>query len=38
LSGTTIRRKLVALSSFFDHLCDANAVTHNPVKRPKVES
>jgi site-specific recombinase XerD len=38
LSGTTIRRKL---SSLFEHLCDANAVTHNPVKgvkRPKVES
>jgi site-specific recombinase XerD len=41
LSGTTIRRKLAALSSLFEHLCDANAVTHNPVKgvkRPKVES
>jgi site-specific recombinase XerD len=40
LSGT-IRRKLAALSSLFEHLCDANAVTHNPVKgvkRPKVES
>jgi integrase/recombinase XerD len=32
LSGTTIRRKLAALSSLFEHLCDANAVTHNPVK------
>jgi integrase len=41
LSGTTIRRKLAALSSLFEHLCDVNAVTHNPVKgvkRPKVES
>jgi len=41
LSGSTIRRKLAALSSLFEHLCDANAVTHNPVKgvkRPKVES
>jgi len=41
LSGATIRRKLAALSSLFEHLCDANAVTHNPVKgvkRPKVES
>ena len=41
LSDTTIRRKLAALSSLFEHLCDANAVTHNPVKgvkRPKVES
>jgi site-specific recombinase XerD len=37
----TIRRKLAALSSLFEHFCDANAVTHNPVKgvkRPKVES
>jgi hypothetical protein len=41
LSGTTIRHKVAALSSLFEHLCDANAVTHNPVKgvkRPKVES
>jgi site-specific recombinase XerD len=40
LGGATIRRKLAALSSLFEHLCDANAVTHNPVKgvkRPKVE-
>lgn len=38
LSGATIRRKLAALSSLFEHLCDANTVTHNPVKgvkRPK---
>ena len=37
----TIRRKLAALSSLFEYLCEANAVTHNPVKgvkRPKVES
>ncbi len=37
----TIRRKLAALSSLFEHLCNANAVTHNPVKgvkRPKAES
>jgi site-specific recombinase XerD len=37
LSGGTIRRKLSALSSLFDHLCNENAVTHNPVtgvKRP----
>lgn len=36
----TIRRKLAALSSLFEHLCEANAVTHNPVKgvkRPKAE-
>lgn len=41
LSGASIRRKLAALSSLFEYLCDANAVTHNPVKgvkRPKVES
>ncbi|MEO7966255.1 MAG: tyrosine-type recombinase/integrase [Gemmatimonadaceae bacterium] len=36
----TIRRKLAALSSLFEHLCESNAVTHNPVKgckRPKAE-
>jgi len=41
LSGSTIRRKLAALSSLFEYLCEQNAVTHNPVKgvkRPKVES
>lgn len=41
LAGTTIRRKLAALASLFDYLCEANAVTHNPVKgvkRPKVEN
>lgn len=41
LSGATIRRKLAALSSLFDYLCEANAVTSNPVngvKRPKVAS
>ena len=41
LSGATLRGKLAALSSLFEHLCDANAVTHNPVKgvkRPKVET
>jgi site-specific recombinase XerD len=38
LAPSTIRRKLSALSDLFDHLCDANAITHNPVKgvaRPK---
>jgi Phage integrase, N-terminal SAM-like domain len=35
LSGPTIRRKLAALCSLFEHLCDANAVTHNPVKGVK---
>ena len=41
LAGSTIRRKLAALSSLFEYLSDANAVTHNPVRgvrRPKVES
>jgi integrase/recombinase XerD len=41
LSGATLRRKLTALSSLFEYLCDHNAVTHNPVKgvkRPKVKS
>jgi site-specific recombinase XerD len=41
LGGATIRRKLAALSSLFEYLCDKNAVAHNPVKgvkRPKVES
>ncbi len=37
LSPSTIRRKLSAISSLFDYLCEKNAVTHNPVngvKRP----
>jgi len=37
LSASTIRRKLSALSSLFDHLCESNSVSHNPVdgvKRP----
>ena len=41
LSGATIRRKLAALSSLFEHLCEQNAVTHNPVKgvkRPRADS
>jgi len=41
LSGATIRRKLAALSSLFEYLCERNAVPTNPVKgvkRPKVES
>ncbi len=41
LSGATIRRKLAALSSLFEYLCEKNAVQTNPVKgvkRPKVES
>ncbi len=41
LSGPTIRRKLSALSSLFDYLCERNAVTGNPVdgvKRPPANS
>jgi integrase/recombinase XerD len=41
MNGTTVRHRLSALSSLFDYLCDANAVTHNPVKgvkRPKTDS
>lgn len=41
LSGMTVRHRLAALSSLFEHLCDRNAVTHNPVKgvkRPSVET
>jgi integrase/recombinase XerD len=37
LAPTTIRRKLSALSSLFDYLCERNAVVGNPVngvKRP----
>ncbi len=30
-----MRRKLSALSSLFEYLCDHNAVTHNPVKGVK---
>ena len=40
-SGMTIRHRLAALSSLFEHLCDCNAITHNPVKgvkRPAVET
>lgn len=38
LAPSTIRRKLAALSSLFDYLCERDAVAHNPadgVKRPK---
>jgi integrase/recombinase XerD len=41
LAGATIRRKLAALSSLFESLCEANAIQGNPVdgvKRPKNES
>jgi integrase/recombinase XerD len=36
-ADATIRRKLSALSSLFEFLCDSNAISHNPVdgvKRP----
>ena len=32
LAASTARRKLSALSSLFEHLCNQNAVTHNPIK------
>jgi integrase/recombinase XerD len=32
LSGATIRRKLAALSSLFDYLCESNAVTAIPSR------
>jgi integrase/recombinase XerD len=41
LAGATVRRKLAALSSLFEYLSEANAVTHNPVngvKRPTVDT
>lgn len=41
LSGATVRRKLAALSSLFEYLCESNAVLTNPVKgvkRPKMQS
>ena len=41
LAPATIHRKLAALSSLFEYLCECNAVETNPVKgakRPKVES
>ena len=41
LAGSTLHRKLAALSSLFEYLCERNAVTTHPVdcvKRPNVES
>ena len=35
LAPASIRRKLSALASLFDYLCEKNAVTHNPVKGVK---
>ena len=41
LAPATVRRKLAAISSLFDHLCNENAVPHNPVggvKRPAADN
>ncbi|MEM9447013.1 MAG: tyrosine-type recombinase/integrase [Cyanobacteria bacterium P01_E01_bin.6] len=41
LAGSSIRRKLSALSDLFTFLCNCNAISHNPVygvKRPKKRS
>jgi site-specific recombinase XerD len=41
VAGSTIRRKLSAVSSLFEYLCERNAVVHNPVKgvkRPKANN
>ena len=41
MSPASIRRKLSALSSLFDYLCERNAVDGNPVdsvKRPMANS
>src|SRR3954469_8004847 len=41
LAPSSIRRKLAAVASLFDHLCEVNAVSHNPVrgvKRPRSEA
>lgn len=38
-AGSTIRRKLAAVSLLYEYLCERNAVVHNPVKdvkRPKL--
>jgi site-specific recombinase XerC len=41
LGGSTVRHRLASLASLFEHLCDSNAIIHNPVKgveRPKAET
>lgn len=41
LAPATVRRKLAALASLYEFLCDRNAVEQNPVKgvkRPKVDT
>jgi site-specific recombinase XerC len=38
MRGATLRRKLSAVSSLFEYLCERNTMVHNPVKgmkRPK---
>ena len=41
LGGGMVRHRLASLASLFEHLCERNAVPHNPVKgveRPRTES
>jgi integrase/recombinase XerD len=41
LKGLTVLRKLVAISSLFEYLCERNTIATNPVEgasRPNVES
>jgi integrase/recombinase XerD len=41
LAPSSIRRKLAAVASLFDRLCEVNAVSHNPVrgvKRPRSDA
>jgi site-specific recombinase XerD len=41
LAASSVRRKLSAVASLFDYLCEQNAITHNPVrgvKRPKADA
>lgn len=41
MAPSSIRRKLSAVASLFDHLCNENAVPHNPVsgvKRPVADA
>ena len=33
VAGATIRRKLSAVSSLFEYLCEKNAVVHNPASQ-----
>ena len=38
LAPSSIRRKLAAVASLFDHLCEANAVSHNPMRGSNARS